>query len=82
MVRFMTLRGSAVYLYKDWFMATEATDLQHPWKDFRVEIREEALCAQKKKKKQNLQKRPSDRHFWEEILMTPASCIFSNLETH
>ena len=40
-------------------MATEAADLQHPWKDFKVEIRDEALCAPKKKKK-----KPAEEAFW------------------
>ena len=62
-------------------MAMKLLTFNTPWKEFRVEIRNEALYALGEKKK--LQKRPSDSwHFGEEIFMTPDSCIFSNLEKH
>ena len=53
-------------------------------KEFRVEIRNEALCALKKKRKRKncIRGLQMVRQFGEEIFTTPDSCIFSNLEKH
>ena len=68
----------------DWATELNWTELQlltlniH-WKEFRVEIRNEALCALGKTSRTGLQ---FVRYFQVKFFMSPNSCIFSYLEKH
>ena len=66
---------SASIRIKSW--ATAAADLHHPLKEFRVEVRSEALCALGKLAKQVFRELDNFMRFYE-----PDSCIFSYLEKH
>ena len=67
-----------IYFYKDEICAAAAGDLQHPRKEFRVERRDEALCAPRERAEQAFRQLDILRSWFHE----PGSCISLHLEQH